>query len=76
MKLTTGIDYTNNFMRNLCVQISKAQKDSQVLSALFALLGSAHVKAARKMLVKSNLSLERRGSGRAEDGITKILALI
>jgi len=36
----------------LCAQIPKAQKDSQVTSVFFALFGSAHVKAACKMMAK------------------------
>jgi len=35
-----------------CAQIPKAQKDSLVTSVFFALFGSAHVKAACKMMVK------------------------
>jgi len=36
----------------LHVQITKAQKGKSSHQCLFALLGSAHVKAARKMLVE------------------------
>jgi len=50
MKLTSGVDFTNIvdavFMQ---ADPKSAIKYSQVLS-LFALLGSVHVKAARKML--------------------------
>jgi hypothetical protein len=40
----------------LQAQIAKAQKNKVKLSIFFALLGSALVKAAHKMLVKSTLS--------------------
>ncbi len=43
----------------LCKSITKALKFSQVVSILFALLGSACVKAARKMLMKLSLGLHR-----------------
>jgi hypothetical protein len=36
----------------LCVQIPKAQKDTDDLIVFFALLGSVRVKAAHKLLVK------------------------
>jgi len=37
----------------LCIHLPKAPNDSQVVSVIFALLGSAQTKAACKMLVKS-----------------------
>jgi hypothetical protein len=37
----------------LCAKIPKVAKDSVYVSVFFALLGSARIKAARKMLVKS-----------------------
>jgi len=44
-------------------QISKAQKNIDSLNVCFALLGSARVKAARKMLMKSTQGL-RQGQRR------------
>ncbi len=41
------------YVQLLHVQILKAQKDTAMLSVFFVLLGSTHVKAALKMLVKS-----------------------
>ena len=40
----------------LCTKIPKAQKKTDSLSVSFVLLGSVHIKAASKMLVKLNLS--------------------
>ena len=42
-----GQFYQRVYLQLLCVQIPKAQKDSQ-FKQLFALLGSVHIKAARK----------------------------
>jgi len=49
---------SSTYLQLLCTQIPKAQKDS--LQCLFALLGSLHVKAVRKMLVKSTPSWHNR----------------
>jgi len=40
------------YEQHLRSQIPKAQKDNDDLNYFFALLGSAHVKASSKMLVK------------------------
>jgi len=41
------------YAKLLCTQIPKVQKKTNGLTVFFALLGSGHVKAACKMLVKS-----------------------
>jgi len=50
--LTQGKFHQHVYPQLLLTQIPKAQKDSQVISVFFALLGSLRAKAARKMLVK------------------------
>jgi len=43
----------NQFHQHVYAKLSKWQKDSQVISVFFVLLGSSHEKAAHKALVKS-----------------------
>jgi len=42
------------YEQDLCMQIPKAQKDTDNLTVFFVLLGSAHVKAARKHVGEIN----------------------
>ncbi len=51
--LPAGVDLTNMFTQSShkC-RSQKSQKDSQVISVLMRLLGSAHSKAVRKKLMK------------------------
>jgi len=51
VKLTTGVNYTTNILPSAFIRaVLKSAK--KYIQALFALLGSACVEAAHKMLVK------------------------
>jgi len=53
MKLTTGVDFINVLLTAFTLKDHKSAKRSPVkLSVFLALLGSAHVKATRNMLMK------------------------
>ncbi len=52
MKLSPGLYFTNMFMCSFYPQRSQKRKMTDDLTAFFVLLGSTHVKAARKMLVE------------------------
>ena len=56
-----GVDFINVFTRSFYTLRSRKHKKLLDLTVFFVLLGSAHVKAARKMLVK--LTICRRGGG-------------
>jgi len=43
MELTTGVNFTNVFLKLICAQIQKAQKDSQVIS-VFCVFGKCSCK--------------------------------
>jgi len=45
------------YVQLLCVKIQKAQRDTDNLTVIFALLGFADIKAVCKMLVKSTKGL-------------------
>jgi hypothetical protein len=47
-----GLFHQHVYSKLLHPKIPKAQKDSQVTTVFFVLLGSAHVKHAHKMLMK------------------------
>jgi len=52
MKLTPGVDLANISQTAFTCADPKSTKKQSSHQCLFALLGSAHVKAARKTLVK------------------------
>jgi len=49
---TTGVDFTNILQTDFTSADPKSTKKTTGLNVFFALLGSAHIKAAHKMLVK------------------------
>ena len=53
LKLSPGVNFTNNILRAVFTHADpKSAKKTVKLSRCFVLLGSSHVKAARRMLVK------------------------
>ena len=52
MKLTLGVKFINVFTQSFYTGRSRKHKKLLNLTVVFEFLGSAHVKAARKMLVK------------------------
>jgi len=52
VKLTEGANFINVLRVAFTCAYPKSEKDTDDLTAIFALLGSGCVKAARKMLVK------------------------
>jgi hypothetical protein len=50
--LWSGVDFTNILPEAFTSKDPKSVKIQSIYQYLFALLGSAHVKAARKMLMK------------------------
>ena len=75
MKLTPGVNFINVFTSSFYKHRSQKLLN---LTVFFALSGSAHVKAARKMLVKLtpchrlNLSVD----GLSEDDLSMILIVV
>jgi len=55
MKLTPGVNFTNILMAAFMRADPKDAKKTVGLTALFALLGSTHIKAARIMLMDQGL---------------------
>jgi len=53
--LTLGVDFTKFLQAAFIREDHKSAKKADDLTVFFAFLGSAHVKAARKMLVKLTL---------------------
>ncbi len=52
LKLRPGVIFTNILCKAFMYGDSKSAKKTDSLTVVFVLLGSAHVKALRKMLVK------------------------
>jgi len=60
-----GVNFTNIVLEAFAHRDPKSEKRTDDLTVIFALLGSAHVKASLKLLVKSTLD------GRVEDTASK-----
>jgi len=52
MKLTPGVNFINILRKALACKDPKSAKKTDGLTVFFALLGSAHIKAFCKMLMK------------------------
>jgi hypothetical protein len=52
--MSTGVNFTNVLQAAFTCADSKAQNKTDKLTVFFVLLGSARVKAARRVLMKSN----------------------
>ncbi len=52
IKLTQGVSFTNMFTRSFYARRSRKSKKTDDLTVFLMFLGTAHAKAARKMLMK------------------------
>jgi hypothetical protein len=52
-----GVDFINLFIQSFYACRSQKRKSANDLTAIFVLLGSAGIKAARKMLMKLTLGI-------------------